>query len=362
MGGFHMSYHYYEGGFMEITKEVFGESKEQGTVNSYTLKNSRGACVEILEYGARIRSIQVPDKNGDLRDVVFGIENLEEYEKDDSSIGAVCGRFANRIAKGLFTLNGKEYHLATNNGPNSLHGGPTGFGQRVFSGKIDGDSLVLTYISADGEEGFPGELKLTVTYRWSEDNELSIVYEATTDQDTILNVTNHAYFNLNGCDSGEVLSQKLIIDADRIAPNDDFQIPTGEWMDVEGTPFDFRKAKPIGQDINAPHPQLQAVKNTYDHCFALNGEGLREAAVLYSEESGIRMTCFTDQPALQLYVNDFLLHCRGKGGKDNVSHGACCLETQHYPDSINHPNFPTTVLKPGETFHSETIYNFSIID
>lgn len=344
---------------MEVIKEVFGESEKSGTVHRFILKNSKGASVEILEFGCRIRSICVPDRQGNLRDVVFGIENLAEYEKDDSSVGAVCGRYANRIAKGLFSLNGKEYHLAINNGPNSLHGGPTGFGQRVFTGKETEDGVTLTYTSADGEEGFPGTLKLTVTYRWSEDNELTIVYEAETDQDTILNVTNHAYFNLNGCDSGSVLDHKLTIFSDKIAPNDDTQIPTGEWMDVEGTPFDFREAKAIGRDINEPHPQLTAVKNTYDHCFALNGSGLREAAVLYSEESGIRMTCFTDQPALQLYVNDFLLHSRGKEGKDNVSHGACCLETQHFPDSIHHPNFPDVVLKPGDTFRSETIYNFS---
>ena len=342
---------------MGITKEVFGTSEKFGTVNKFTLENSSGASVEIVEYGARIRKILVPDKNKTLRDVVFGLKDLETYESDDASVGAVCGRFANRIADGKFTLNGKEYTLAINNGPNSLHGGPTGFGQRVYHGEIEGETLVMTYVSEDMEEGFPGKMTLKVRYAWSEDNELMIRYEAETTADTILNVTNHAYFNLNGCD-GTVYSHKLKINADCIAANNDVQIPTGEMMPVDGTPFDFRTAKPIGQDIKAPHPQLQAVNNTYDHCFALNGEGFREAAVLYAEESGIRMICLTDQPAMQLYVNDYDLHFPGKDGKQNIKDGACCLETQHYPDSINHPEFPTTVLKAGETFRSETVYRF----
>ena len=346
---------------MSITKEEFGVSKTQGPVFLYHMENSSGASVDVLDYGARIRSIRVPDKDKKLRDVVFGIENLEEYEKDDSAVGAVCGRIANRIKDGRFSLNGKDYTLAINNGPNSLHGGPTGFMMRVFEGKIKDDRLVLTYVSEDMEEGFPGKLTLNVTYQWSEDNELSILYEAETEADTIINFTNHAYFNLNGWESGNVLDHLLKIESDQFAENDETQIPTGKLLDVANTPFDFREPKAIGKEIKAPHPQLTMVNNTYDHCFKLNGEGLREAAVLSSTESGIRMTCFTDQPAMQLYVNDFLLHSRGKEGKDNPAFGCCCLETQHYPDSIHRPEFPTTVLKAGEKFRSQTIYNFSLL-
>ena len=346
---------------MSITKTAFGTTKDGQEVTSYRLENSSGAAVEILDYGARIRSLCVKDKKGAMRDVVLGLRDLGCYENDDASVGAVVGRVANRIAKGRFTLNGKEYSLAINNPPNALHGGPTGFGQRVFRGKIQEDKLILSYHSADMEEGFPGELDFTVTYGWSEDNELSILYEAAASgSDTIINFTNHAYFNLNGHDSGEVLDHTLMIEADRITEFDETQIPTGVISDIRGTVFDFTEQKPIGRDIHGSHPQMMG--DTYDHNLVLNGSGFREAAVLKSEESGIRMTCFTDQPAIQLYVNDYVLHNKGKGDVDYPAFAAVCLETQHYPDSINHPEFPSVILKAGETFKSSTVYNFSVME
>lgn len=344
---------------MAITKQAFGTTGDGRTVSLYILQNSSGAAVEILDFGARIRSIKVPDKTGAFRDVVLGLDTMDGYLHDDAAIGAVCGRTANRIAKGHFSLNGKDYTLAINNGPNALHGGPTGFGLRIWDSKIKDDALILTYHSADLEEGYPGALTLTVTYTWSEDNELSILYEATSDADTILNVTNHAYFNLNGHDSGTVLDHLLTIDSGAMTDFDETQIPTGVISETAGTPFDFTEAKPIGRDIHAAHPQMMG--ETYDHSLVLNGEGFREAAVLKSEESGIRVTCFTDQPGLQLYVNDYVLHNKGKGGIDYQPYAAICLETQHYPDSINHPEFPSIVLKKGEKFRSTTVYNFSTI-
>lgn len=345
--------------FMAISKQAFGTTEDGRAVNLYHMENSAGASVDVLNFGARIRSIRVPDKKGELRDVTLGLNDVNGYLHDDAAIGAVCGRVANRIAKGKFTLNGTEYTLAINNGPNALHGGPTGFGMRVWDAKVkDDETLVLTYRAADMEEGYPGALTLSVTYGWSEDNELSIVYEATSDADTILNITNHAYFNLNGHDSGTVLDQLLTVDSDAITDFDEVQIPTGEIEKTAGTPFDFTAAKPIGRDIHGPHPQMKG--ETYDHNLVLNGSGFFEAAVLQSEESGIRMTCFTDQPGLQVYVNDYVLHNKGKGGIDYQPYSAVCLETQHFPDSINHPEFPTTVLKKGETFKSTTAYHFSV--
>ena len=339
---------------MQIEKEALGGFQ------LYRLTNASGASVDLVDYGCRIRSLRVPDREGTLRDVVYGQADEAEYRKDTSSVGAVVGRVANRIKEGKLHFNGKDYQLAINNGPNNLHGGPTGFGQRVFAAEENAEGLTFARVAPDGEENFPGELTVRVTYQWSDDNALTIGYAATAKGDTVVNLTNHAYFNLNGFGSGTVLDHVLRIGADRLAPNDENQIPTGEFLDVAGTPFDFRAGKPIGQDIKAPHPQLAAVNNTYDHCFALNGEGFREVAELYAPESGIRMTCETDQPALQLYVNDFQFPTVMKEGKRLDAFCACCLETQHFPDSMNRPEFPSIVLKDGETFRSKTVYRFSV--
>lgn len=345
---------------MKITKTAFGTTPDNKTVSLYRMENSSGSYVEILDYGCRIMCLCVPDKNNKLTDVVLGLENLDEYLKDDASISVIAGRCANRIDAGRFSLNGKEYQLAINNGPNHLHGGPTGFGQRIWDAKASDDKLVFSRVSPDGEEGYPGTLTLSVTYGWSEDNELSISYEATTDADTIVNLTNHAYFNLNGHDNGTVLTHELRIDADNITEMNDVNIPTGKLIPVEGTPFDFHEFKEIGKDIEADHEQLK-ICGTYDHNFVLNGSGLREAAVLQSQKSGIRMTCFTDQPGLQLYSACYTLHQKGKNGIDYAPFASVCLETQHFPDSINHDNFPSVVLKAGETFKSKTLYHFSVM-
>ena len=296
---------------MKTTKTAFGTTPENQTVSLFRLENASGAYVEIMDYGCRIMSICVPDKKGNLTDVALGLEDLDTYLKDDASLGAIVGRFANRIANGRFSLNGKDYQLAINNGPNHLHGGPTGYGQRVWDGRFSDNKLIFTRTSPAGEEGYPGTLNLTITYGWSEDNELSISYEATTDADTILNLTNHAYFNLNGHGSGTVLNHELRIDADSITELNKDQVPTGNYIPVDGTPFDFRELKEIGKDIEAENEQLK-IGGTYDHNFVLNGTGLREAAVLQSKESGIRMTCFTDQPGLQLYSACYTLHQKGK--------------------------------------------------
>jgi len=286
---------------MKITKSDFGTTNTGENINIYHLENEAGAYVEILNFGCRLVKIVVPDRNGNPTDVCLGMDTMSAYENDDASLGAVVGRVANRIKDGHFTLNGKEYHLAVNCGTNHLHGGLIGYASKPWDAKIKDDKLILTMISADGEEGYPGNLTLTVTYGWSEDNELSIVYEASADQDTLLNVTNHGYFNLNGEGSGDILSHELYIDADSVTELDDSQAPTGKLIPVDNTPFDFRVMHTIGKSYYSDYDQLHKF-GTYDHNFVINGTGLREAAVLQSKESGIRMTCFTDQPGMQLYV------------------------------------------------------------
>ena len=265
---------------------------------------------------------------------------------------------ANRIKDGHFCLDGKEYQLAINNGTNHLHGGLIGYASKPWDAKIKDDKLILTMNSYDGEEGYPGNLTLSVTYSWSEDNELSLLYEASTDADTLLNVTSHGYFNLNGEGSSEILSHELFIDADQITELDDSQAPTGRFLPVEGTPFDFRSMHTIGKMMDSDYEQYHKF-GTYDHNFVINGTGFREAAVLQSKESGIRMTCFTDQPGMQLYVANQPIEVTGKNGTQYARHTSVCLETQHFPDAINHDNFPSIVLTPDEPFRSKTLYHFS---
>ena len=336
---------------MKITKSDFG------TTNTGENNNS-GAYVEIIDYGCRLVKIVVPDRNGNPTDVCLGMDTMSAYENDDTSLGAVVGRVANRIKDGHFSLNGKEYQLAINCGTNHLHGGLIGYASKPWDAKVKDDKLILTMVSADGEEGYPGNLTLTVTYGWSEDNELSIVYEASADQDTLLNVTNHGYFNLNGEGSGDILSHELYIDADAVTELDDSQAPTGKLIPVDDTPFDFRVMHTIGKSYYSDYDQLHKF-GTYDHNFVINGTGLREAAVLQSKESGIRMTCFTDQPGMQLYVASQPMKQPGKNGKIYDSRTSVCLETQHFPDAINHDNFPSIVLHPDAPFHSKTLYHFS---
>ncbi len=347
-----------KGFYMKITKSEFGITDNGEQASIYHLENTAGAYVEITDYGCRLVRITVPDRNGTLTDVCLGYDSLDSYIHDTSYLGALVGRFANRIKNGHFALNGKEYQLARNNGANHLHGGTVGFSARIWDVKEQDDKLVCTIHSVDGEENYPGNLTLTVTYGWSEDNELSILYEATTDSDTILNVTSHGYFNLNGEGKSDILSHELFIDADQITELDDTQIPTGRFLPVEGTPFDFRTMHTIGKMIDSEHEQLHKF-GTYDHNFVVNGSGFREMAVAQSRESGIRMTCFSDQPGIQLYVAKQAMDQSGKDGKTYDKFTSFCLETQHYPDSVHHEHFPSVVLRPDEPFRSKTLYHFS---
>lgn len=343
---------------MKITKSDFGTTGSGEQTHLYRLENAGGSYAEVTDFGCRLVSLVVPDREGRPVDICLGLDTIDAYENDRDSLGAVCGRVANRIKDGRFSLNGKVYQLACNNGTNHLHGGNTGFASKVWASEIRNDRLVLTLLSPDGDEGYPGNLTLTVTYGWSEDNELSILYEAETDADTLINVTNHGYFNLNGAGSGEILSHELFIDADEITELDDTQVPTGRLISVEDTPFDFRTMHAIGKLIGSEQEQYRRF-GTYDHNFVINGTGFREAAVLQSMESGIRMTCFTDQPGLQLYMAGQPIGLPGKNGKTYGSRSSVCLETQHFPDAINHENFPDIILKPGEPFCSKTLYHFS---
>ena len=343
---------------MKITKSDFGTTNTGENIYIYHLENASGAYVEIINFGCRLVKIVVPDREGNMTDVCLGFNSMDGYANDNASLGAVVGRVANRIKNGHFSLHGKTYQLAVNNGTNHLHGGLIGYGSKTWDSKVKDDKLTLSLDSEDGEEGYPGNLTLSVTYGWSEDNELSILYEASSDADTLLNVTSHGYFNLNGEGSGNVLSHELFIDADQITELDDSQAPTGAFLPVDDTPFDFRTMHTIGKLMHSDYEQFQKF-GTYDHNFVINGTGLREAAVLQSKESGIRMSCFTDQPGLQLYVANQPIELPGKDGKTYERHTSVCLETQHFPDAINHDNFPSIVLEPENPFRSKTLYHFS---
>jgi aldose 1-epimerase len=344
----------------KITKSSFGKLPDGTPVEQYTLTNSQGAFCKIITYGGIITELHVPDKNGKLGDVVVGFDNLEQYLGSHPYFGAITGRFANRIAKGKFTLDGKTYSLAINNGPNALHGGLKGFDKVVWtatpSESKDSATLKLDYTSVDGEEGFPGTLKVTVTYTFTDKNELRIDYAAVTDKATPINLTNHSYFNLAG--SGDVFGHELMLTAKKFTPTDDTLIPTGEIESVEGTPFDFTLTKTIGRDIEKLFPQPH---RGYDHNFVLDNQEkkLALAARVQDPKSGRVMEVLTDQPGVQLYTANFLDDTQGKG-KVHRKYGAFCLETQHYPDSVNHPNFPSTILRPGEKHQTTTIFRFSV--
>ena len=330
----------------------------------YTLTNRSGMEVRITNYGGRVVSILVPDRHGKMADVVLGFDNLDGYLGNNPFFGALVGRYANRIAKARFELNGVEYRLAQNDGPNSLHGGVKGFDKRLWtahSSSQNPPALELTYVSADGEEGYPGQLTSKVTYTLTDTNELKIDYAATTDKDTVLNLTNHSYFNLVGEGYGDILKHEIQINADRFTPVNDTLIPTGELRKVEGTPFDFRKATAIGARIDADDEQIKFGRG-YDHDFVLNraGHSLTLAARVTDPGSGRVLEVLTTQPGIQFYTGNFLDgKVRGKGGKAYPHRSAFCLETQHFPDSPNQPKFPTTELKPGQTYHQTTVYKFS---
>jgi aldose 1-epimerase len=344
-------------------KQVFGKTPGGETVELYTLKNSKGMEANVINYGGIIVSLKVPDRHGKVADVVLGFDSMEDYSKDHPYFGALIGRYGNRISKGSFTLNGVQYTLARNNGENHLHGGRKGFDKVMWTAKPVGKkstALELSYTSKDGEEGYPGNLSVTVTYGLSEANELRINYVASTDKDTVVNLTNHAYFNLAGQGEGDILGHQMMISADRFTPIDAGLIPTGELRNVAGTPFDFRQPNLIGERIEANDEQIRFGKG-YDHNFVLNGASgtLRLAARVSEPKSGRVMEVLTTEPGVQFYSGNFLDGTlRGKEGKVYQRRYGFCLETQHFPDSPNKRSFPTVVLKPGSPYKSSTVYRF----
>jgi aldose 1-epimerase len=348
-----------------ITKTSFGKTSAGENVDLYTLRNVNGVEAKITNYGGIVVSLKVPDRNGKFDDVVLGFKDFEGYLKNDPYFGALIGRYGNRIAKGRFTLNGVEYKLAVNNGENHLHGGIKGFDKVVWTGSESktkaGPAVVLTYLSKDGEEGYPGNLQVRVVYTLTNNNELKIDYSATTDKDTVINLTHHSYFNLAGEGNGDILNHLLTINANRFVPTDAGSIPTGELRSVAGTPFDFLKPTAIGARINQDDEQLK-LGNGYDHTFVINGRPgtLRLAATASEPASGRVMQVWTTEPGVQFYTGNFLNGTlTGKSGKVYQRRFGFCLETQHFPDSPNHPSFPTTTLKKGATYKSTTIYKFS---
>lgn len=342
--------------------KAFQQTLNDKEAGLYALKNKNKARAELTNYGARLVSLLVPDKNGSLVDVVLGHDSLAGYAKpNEPYFGCTIGRYGNRIGNAKFTLDGKQYILDANNGPHSLHGGREGFHTKVWeAAQKDSQSVSFTYLSADGDAGYPGNLTVKVTYTLTDDNALQIDYEATTDAKTVVNLTNHAYFNLNGAGSGAVNNHELMIDADNITPVNATLIPTGKLMKVEGTPFDFRRPAPIGSRMDTTNEQIRHGQG-YDHNFVLNDAdgSVKKVCTVKGDVSGIILEVLTDQPGLQFYSGNFLNGTEiGKGGKPYEHRGAFCLEAQHFPDSPNQPSFPSTVLSPGQTYRQQTIYKF----
>ena len=349
-----------------ITKQSFGKTADGQNVDLYTLRNASGVEARITNYGGILVSLKVPDGRDRFDDVVLGFNDLDSYLKGHPYFGAIIGRYGNRIAKGRFTLNGVEHKLAVNNGENSLHGGIKGFDKVVWTGQERktklGPAVALTYVSKDGEEGYPGNLNVRVVYTLTNNNELRIDYTASTDQDTVINLTHHSYFNLAGEGKGDILNHQVKINSTRFLPTDAGSIPTGELRNVAGTPFDFRKMMAIGARINQDEEQLK-LGNGYDHTWILNGRGMRLAAQAYEPTSRRGMQVWTTEPGIQFYTGNFLDGTlTGKAGKPYPRRSGFCFETQHYPDSPNHPSFPTTTLKKGATYRSTTIYKFLSIN
>jgi len=351
----------------KMQKQVFGKTEDGQSVDLYTLKNKNGVEARITNYGATLVSLRVPDREGKIDDVLLGYDTLEGYVQDKAYFGATVGRYSNRIAHGKFVLDGATYTLALNNGPNTLHGGLKGFNKHVWQtedvSSNAGQSLALTYESKDGEEGYPGTLSVKVAYTLTDNNDLRIEYAATTDNDTVINLTNHSYFNLAGQGNGDILNHQLLLRANRFTPVDESLIPTGELRPVSNTPFDFTKMTVIGARIDQDDQQLKFGKG-YDHNWVLdhekNGE-LEMAAQAYSPSSGRMLEVWTTEPGVQFYTGNFLDGTvRGKGGKAYERRSAFCLETQHFPDSPNHPSFPSTILRKGQHFKSTTIYRLSV--
>jgi len=343
-----------------VEKVDFGKTREGTPVELYGLTNAKGAIAKIMTYGAILTELHAPDRNGKLADVVLGLDSLDKYLGGHPGFGSTIGRVTNRIAKARFTLDGKDYQLATNSGKNAIHGGVKGFNKVVWNAEPveskEGPAVKMTYLSRDGEEGYPGNLSVAVVFTLTNDNAFKIDYTATTDKPTPVNLTNHSYFNLAGESSGTILDQELMLTADKYTPTDDQLIPTGEILVVKGTPLDFTKPATIGSRI------AEIKIGGYDHNYVLNsgGKSLALAARAYDPKSGRVMEAFTTEPGVQLYTaNGMNGKLIGKGGVGYPKYAGFCLEMQHHPDSVNHPNFPSTILRPGETYKQTTIYKFS---
>lgn len=346
-----------------ITVAPYGKLKDGSEVSLYTMTNGKGSTMKVMNYGGIIVSLEVPDREGNLVDVVLGYDSLAEYEKRNPFFGALVGRYGNRIAGGKFTLDGTEYDLVKNNNGNHLHGGTKGFDKVVWSAEEvpseEGVALRLSYLSKDMEEGYPGNLDVEVLYTLTSDNTIKFDYVATTDKKTVVNLTQHAYFNLNG-GKRDILNHELLLNADEFVVVDEQLIPTGEIRSVENTPLDFRKPVKIGERIDDDYEQLRLGRG-YDHCFVINGQGLKFTAEVYDSLSGVVMTVHTTEPGVQLYTGNFL--DGSFSGKDGVvfkKRTGFCLETQHFPDSPNRSEFPSVVLNPGEIYKTQTTYQFSV--
>lgn len=349
-----------------IKKELFGKLPDGNEVYCYTLKNANGMTVKVINYGATIASIMVPDKNGKFADVAFGYDSLSGYENGNAFFGGTIGRYANRIGNAKFTLDGKTYEVSANEGKNMLHGGKIGFNKVLWNAEpletSKGPAVKMTYVSKDGEDGFPGTLTATVTFTLTKDNAIRIDYSAKTDKPTVVNLTNHSYFNLSGDPTKSILNDEVLIRADKFTPVNNTLIPTGKIETVANTPFDFRKLTPIGARINEPNDQLKYGIG-YDLNWVLKGydKKVREAAEVYDPSSGRILEVLTDQPGLQFYSGNHIDGTQvGKGGVVYKFRTALCMEAQHYPDSPNEPKFPSTTLKPGQTYKQTTIYKFTV--
>jgi aldose 1-epimerase len=345
-----------------VQKKEFGKTDDGTAVDQYVLTNANGVVAKVITFGAALAELHVPDRDGKLEDVVLGFVDLKGYLGNQPYLGATVGRFANRIAKGKFTLDGTEYTLALNNGPNTLHGGTKGFDKAVWSAQplkvADGVAVKFTYVSKEGEEGYPGNLTTTVVYTLTNQNEVKIDYTATTDKATPVNLTNHSYFNLAGAGSGTILGHELTLEADQYTPSDDTLIPTGEIKTVAGTPLDFTRPNTIGSRLD----QLTGDPKGYDHNYVLrkNGKSPALAARVREPKSGRVLEMYTTEPGVQLYTSNFMDgKLKGKGGVAYNKHQAFCLEAQHYPDSVHHANFPSVILRPGKSYTQTTVYKFS---
>ena len=351
---------------VSITKSFYGKTKDNKKIDLYSFKNKNGMQVDIINYGGIITSLKVPDKNGETENIVLGYSKLKDYINENPYFGSIIGRYGNRIAKGKFNLNGNQYTLATNNDENHLHGGNIGFDKVIWEAETkinsNSSSLILKYLSRDMEEGYPGNLYTTVTYKITNDNSVEIKYEAQTDKTTVINLTQHSYFNLSGDFNQSILNHKVKINANQFLPVNKSLIPTGNKLNVSMTPFDFRNYKEIKKDINADDLQLN-YGNGYDHCWVLNDykNGYRLVASAFHEESGRLMEVYSDQPGLQFYTGNFLDGSlpQKEEGFYNFRSGFC-METQHFPNSPNQPDFPSVTLNPNEKYNSKTTYKFKI--